>query len=82
MMFDFPPEAHVSESNSSSVDAILDHTDTHYILHMTNNSVKSMNKSMFESSFIRAQNGQWTQNNAVIINQILYLQEVNAFNSD
>ena len=82
VMFDFPPEAHVSEITSSSVDAILDQTDTHYILHMTNNSVKSMNKSIFESSFIRAQNGQWTQSNAAIFNQILYLQEVNAFNSD
>ena len=40
MVFDFPPEAHVSEINSSSVDAILDQTDTHYILHMNNNSVK------------------------------------------
>jgi hypothetical protein len=70
------------EITSSSVDPILDQTDTHYILHLTNNSVKSMNKSVFESSFIRAQNGQWTQNNAAIFNQILYLQEVNAFNSD
>ena len=41
----------MSEINSSSVDAILDQTDTHYILHMNNNSVKSMNKSVFESSF-------------------------------
>ena len=82
VMFDFPPEAHVSEIISSSVDAILDQTDTHYILHMTNNSVKSMNKSIFESSFIRAQNGPWTQKNADIINRILYLQEVNVFNSD
>ena len=82
MVFDFPPEAHVSEINSSSVDAILDQTDTHYILHMSNNSVKSMNKSVFESSFIRAQNEQWTQKNADIFNQILVLQETNAFNSD
>jgi hypothetical protein len=79
MVFDFPPEAHVSEINSSSVDAILNQTDTHYILHMNNNSVKSMNKSVFESSFIRAQNEQWTQKNADIINQIL---QTNAFNSD
>ena len=82
MVFDFPPEAHVSEINSSSVDAILDQTDTHYILHMNNNSVKSMNKSVFESSFIRAQNEKLTQTNADIFNQILVLQETNAFNSD
>ena len=41
-----------------------------------------MNKSVFQSSFVRAQNGQWTQKNADIMNQILYFQEVNAFNSD
>jgi hypothetical protein len=67
-------ESSSSEINSSSVDAILDQNDTHYILHMTNNSVKSMNKSIFGSSFIRAQNGQWTKKNAVIIDQILNLQ--------
>jgi hypothetical protein len=48
MVFDFPPKAHVSEIDSSSVDAILDQTDTHYIQHMTNNSVKLMNQSVFE----------------------------------
>ena len=41
-----------------------------------------MNKSVFESSFIRAQNEKWTQKNADIFNQILVLQETNAFNSD
>jgi hypothetical protein len=51
-VFDFPPEAHVSEINSSSVDAILEQTDTHYYLHMNNNSVKSMNKSVCETSFL------------------------------
>ncbi len=29
VMFDFPPEAHVSEITSSSVDAILDQTSAH-----------------------------------------------------
>ena len=31
---DFPPEAHSSEISSLGVDAILDQTDTHYILRM------------------------------------------------
>ncbi len=46
----FPPEAHVSEIMSSSVDSILNQTDTHYILRMKNDSVKSMNKSIFEAT--------------------------------
>ena len=33
---DFPPEAHLSEISSSSVDANLDQTDTHYMLCMDN----------------------------------------------
>jgi hypothetical protein len=82
IVFDFPPEAHVLAINSSSVDAILDQTESHYILHMNKNSIKSMNKSEFDSAFNRAQNEQWTQKNADIIKQILVLQETNAFNSD
>ncbi len=38
---DFPPEANISDITTSSVDSILDHTDTHYILQMTDDSVKS-----------------------------------------
>jgi hypothetical protein len=53
---DFPPEANISEINTSSVDSILNQTDTHYILQMSNASVKSMSKPLFVSSFIRAQN--------------------------
>ena len=35
-VLDFPPEANVSDISSSSVDSILDQTETHYILKMTN----------------------------------------------
>ena len=80
--FDFPPEAHASEISSSSVEAIYDQTDTHYILRMTDNTVKSMNKAVFESSFVHAQNDKWTQKKADILNQILFLQEVNVLNSN
>jgi hypothetical protein len=38
VIFDFPPEAHVLEINSSNVDGILDQTETHYILLTTNKS--------------------------------------------
>ena len=56
-VLDFPPEANVSDIGSSSVDSILDQTETHYILNMTNDSVMSMTKPVFEASFVRAQNG-------------------------
>jgi hypothetical protein len=82
VVIDFPPEANVSEIMSSSVNSILDQTDTHYILLMKKDSVKSMNKSIFEATFVRAQNKNWTQNNADVFNQVLFLQEMNAFNSD
>ena len=49
---------------------------------MTDNTVKSMNKSVFESSFLPAQNDKWTQKKADILNQILFLQEVNVLNSN
>jgi hypothetical protein len=49
---DFPPEANFSEITTSSVDLILDQTDTHYILQMSNASVKSMSRPLFVSSFI------------------------------
>ncbi len=84
--FDFPPVAHASEINSSSVEAIYDQpeTDTHYILHMIDNTVKSMNTSVFESSFFHAQNDNLTQKKADILNQILFLQvqEVNVVDSN
>jgi hypothetical protein len=79
---DFPPEANISEITTSSVDSILDQTDTHYILQMSNASVKSMSKPLFVSSFIRAQNVSWTQKNADIMNQILFLDEVHLLSSD
>ncbi len=79
--FDFPLEAHASEVSSTSVEAIYDQNDNHYILHMTYNTVKSMNKSVFEPSFLHAQNDKWTQKKADILNQILFLQEVNVLNS-
>ena len=81
-VLDFPPEANVSDISSSSVDSILDQTDTHYIFRMANDSVKSMAKTVFEASFVRAQNASWNQKNATIMNQMLFLQEVNAFASD
>ena len=41
-VLDFPPEANVSDISSSSADLILDQTETHYILQMTNDSVMLM----------------------------------------
>ena len=35
VVLDFPPEANTSDINSSSVETILDQTETHYILQMT-----------------------------------------------
>ncbi len=51
---DFPPEANVSDITTSSIDTILDQTDTHYIVQMSNASVKYMPKAVFLSSFVRA----------------------------
>ena len=81
-VLDFPPEANVSDINVSSVDSILDQTETHYILRMTDDSVKSMAKTLFEASFVRAQNASWSQKNAKIINQLYFLQEINTLASD
>jgi hypothetical protein len=53
---EFPPEANISEITTSSVDSILDQIDTHYILQMSNASVKAMSKPLFVSTFVRAQN--------------------------
>ena len=39
---DFPPEANTSDINSSSVETILDQTETHYILQMTDDSDHAM----------------------------------------
>ena len=47
---------------------------SHYI-------IMSMAKAVFEASFVRAQNGSWSQKNANIMNQLFFLQEVNAFAS-
>ena len=79
---DFPPEANVADISSSSVASILNQNDTHYILQMTDTSVKSMAKPLFVSSFVRAQNATWSQKNAELMNQILFLEEVNSFASD
>jgi hypothetical protein len=49
---------------------------------MSNASVKSMSKPLFVSSFVRAQNASWTQKNADITNQILFLDEVHLLSSD
>ena len=57
-------------------------TETHYILQMTNGSIKSMAKPVFEASFVRAQSASWSQQNAKIMNQLLFLQEFNAITSD
>jgi len=80
---DFPPEANISEITTSSIDFILDQTDTHYILQMSDTSVKSMAKPLFvsSSSFVRAQNSLWTQKNADIMNQILFLDEIHLLSS-
>ena len=69
----FPPEASISDIITSSVDSIIDQTDTHYILQMTDDSVKSMSKPLFVYSFVRAQNASWTQKNALIMNQVSLL---------
>ena len=37
---------------------------------------------VFEAAFLRAQNDSWSQKKAKIMNQIFFLQEVNAFASD
>jgi hypothetical protein len=79
---DFPPEANISDITISSVDSIVDQTDTHYILQMTDDSVKSMSKPLFVSSFVRAQNASWTQKNALIMNQVLLLDEIHLLSSD
>ena len=49
---------------------------------MTNDSIRSMVKPVFEASFVRAQNTSWSQKSAEIINQILFLQKVHAIISD
>ncbi len=41
-----------------------------------------MNKSVFETSFFHAQNDKQTQKKADILNQILFLQDVNVLNSN
>ena len=61
MVLDFPPEANVSDISSSSIDSILDQTETHYILQITNGSIKSMAKPVFEASYVRAENASWSQ---------------------
>ena len=81
-VLDSPPEANISDISSSSVDSILDQTETHYIHKITNDSVMSMAIPVFEASFVRAQNGPWSQTIANIMNQLFFLQAVNAFASD
>ena len=41
-----------------------------------------MAKPTFEASVVRAQNAVWSQKNVNIMNEILFLQEVNAFSSE
>jgi hypothetical protein len=41
-----------------------------------------MTKPLFVSSFVRAQNATWSQKNAEIMNQILFLEEAHSFSSD
>jgi hypothetical protein len=79
---DFLPEANVSEITASSIDSILHQTGTHYILQMSNASVKSMPKPLIVTSFVRAQNASWTQMNGCSINQILFLDEVYLLSPD
>ena len=55
-VMDFPQGANVFDISSSSVDSFLDQTETHYILRMTNDSIRSTAKPVFEASFVRAQN--------------------------
>ena len=73
---DFPLEANDSEINSASVNVIMDQNDTHYILQMTDSSVKSVNKSRFISTFIRTENNNWTMKGAQIMNHVLQLDEL------
>ena len=79
---DFPPEANIMDITASSITSILHQTDTHYILQMTDDSVKSMSKPLFVSTFVRAQNASWTQKTACIMNQILFLDEVYSLSSN
>jgi hypothetical protein len=48
----------------SSVEMILDQTETHYILQMSSDSIRSMAKPTFEALLVRAQNAKWSQKNA------------------
>ena len=77
---DFPPEANDPEINSSAVQAIVDQTETHYILQMTDESVKSMAKPHFISTIIRTQNNDWTIKGAEIMNTVLLLDELSSLN--
>ena len=77
--FDFPIEANDSEINSANVNAIMDQSDTHYILQMTDHSVKSVNKSRFISTFIRAENNTYTAKGAQFMNRLLQLDELSSF---
>jgi hypothetical protein len=79
---DFPPEANIMDVTDSSIASIIHQTDTHYILQMADDSVKSMSKPLFVSTFVRAQNSSWTQKNANIMNQILFLEEVHSLTSN
>ena len=45
---------------------------------MTIGSIKSMAQPVFDASFVRAQNASWSQQNARIMNQLFFLQEVDA----
>jgi hypothetical protein len=49
---DFQPEANIMDTTASSITSILhpSQTDTHYILQMTDDSVKSMSKPLFVST--------------------------------
>ncbi len=44
--------------------------------------MKSMPKPLFLSTFVRAQNESWTQKNACIMYQILFLVEVHLLSPD
>jgi hypothetical protein len=58
-VLDFPPEANASNISSLNVDAIMDQTETHYVLRMTDESIKSMAKPVVEAAFLRAQHDSW-----------------------
>jgi hypothetical protein len=58
-----PPEVNISGLTASRIDLILQKTDTHYILQMTNISFKSLLKPFFVSSFVRAHSASWTAEN-------------------